>query len=62
MFWIALLGMSLSWVLIKLGFLSATVGVMSTVIKLLLIAILIGATGGTLFWCRNKISRPTDRR
>jgi hypothetical protein len=56
MFWIALLGLSLSWMLAKLGFLSATVGIMSMVIKLLLIAILVGSIAAVWFWFRRKMS------
>ena len=42
MFWIAIFGLFFSWLLIKLGVLSATVGILTMAIKLLLIAILVG--------------------
>ncbi|HRK40403.1 MAG TPA: hypothetical protein PK347_18660, partial [Burkholderiaceae bacterium] len=42
MFWIAFLGLSFSWMLIKLGFLSATVGILAFVVKLLLFVIVAG--------------------
>lgn len=62
MFWIALLGLSFSWMLIKLGFLSATVGILTTAVKLLLIAILVGSIAAVWFWYRKKISASADRR
>jgi uncharacterized membrane protein len=42
MFWITFLVMAFSWMLTKLGFLSATVGILSFAVKLLLIAIFVG--------------------
>lgn len=45
MFWIALLGLSFSWMLIKLGFLSATAGILAFVVKLLLFVIVAGLIG-----------------
>ena len=42
MFWIALLGLALAWMMIKLGFLSATASVLMFVVKLLLLVILGG--------------------
>lgn len=56
MFWIAILGISFSWLLAKFGFLSATVGILTLVIKLLLIALLIGSVSAAWFWLRKKTS------
>ncbi|MGV0960493.1 MAG: hypothetical protein ACOYB1_11720 [Limnohabitans sp.] len=42
MFWIAILGLALSWMMIKLGFLSATASILAFVVKLLLFVILAG--------------------
>jgi flagellar motor component MotA len=42
MFWIALLGLSLAWMMIKLGFLSATASMLMFVVKVLLFVILVG--------------------
>lgn len=55
---IAFLGFCLSWVLIKFGTLSATVGILTLVIKMLVIVILIGSIAAAGFWLRKKISRP----
>lgn len=54
MFWIAFLGLALSWMLIKLGFLSATAGILAFVVKLLLFAIFAGLIAGVWFWLRKK--------
>ena len=54
MFWIALLGLTLSWLLTKLGFLSATVGVLTLALKVLLIVLVIGAITTTMLWFRRK--------
>ena len=43
MFWIAMLVFGFSWVLIKLGFLSATAGFLVFIIKVLIFAIVVGA-------------------
>jgi hypothetical protein len=56
MFWIALLGLTLSWLLTKLGFLSATVGVLTLVIKFMVIVLLIGALTAVILWLRKKTS------
>jgi len=42
MFWIAFLGLALAWMMIKLGFLSATASILMFVVKLLLLVILVG--------------------
>lgn len=54
MFWIALLGLTLSWLLTKLGFLSATVAVLTLALKVLLIVLVIGAITTTMLWFRRK--------
>jgi hypothetical protein len=43
MFWIAMLVFGFSWVLIKLGFLSATTGFLVFIIKVLIFVIVVGA-------------------
>lgn len=62
MFWIAILGISFSWLLSKFGFLSATVGILTMVIKLLLIAILFGSITAAWFWLRKKTSGTADKQ
>ena len=62
MFWIAVFGLVLSWMLTKFGVLSATVGILTLLIKLLLFAILIGSIAATWLWIRRKTSRPADKR
>lgn len=42
MFWIAILGLALSWMMIQLGILSATASLLMLVVKLLLFVILAG--------------------
>ena len=54
MFWIALLGLSFSWMLIKLGILSATAGILAFVVKLLLSVIVAGLIGAGWFWLSKK--------
>ena len=54
MFWIAFLGMAFSWMLIKLGFLSATASFLAFVIKLLLLVLCVGTIAGVWFWWRSK--------
>lgn len=54
MFWIAFLGLAFSWMLIKLGFLSATAGILAFVVKLLLFAIFAGLIAAAWFWLRKK--------
>lgn len=62
MFWIATLGLSFSWLLIKFGILSASVGILTMVIKLLVIAILVGSIAAAWFWPRKKTSGPADKQ
>lgn len=62
MFWIALLGLSLSWFLIKLGFLSAKVGILTLVIKVLLIVFVIGSIVAMILWLSKKTSVPADKQ
>ena len=50
MFWIAFLGLAFSSMLIKLGFLSATVGILSFVVKLLVLALFAGLVAGAWLW------------
>lgn len=54
MFWIAIFGFFLVWMLTKFGVLSATVGILAMVIKMLLIVLLIGAVAAGWFWLRKK--------
>lgn len=54
MFWIAIFGFFLVWMLTKFGVLSATVGILAMVIKLLLIVLLVGAVAAAWFWLRKK--------
>lgn len=61
MFWIAFLGMAFSWMLIKLGFLSATASFLSFVIKLLLLVLFVGMIAGVWFWLRSKKSRSSSQ-
>ena len=62
MFWIAIFGLFFSWLLIKLGVLSATVGILTMAIKLLLIAILVGSIAAAWFWLRKKTSGTADKQ
>ena len=54
MFWIAILVFSMSWMLIKLGFLSATAGVLIFGIKLLVLMIIAGLIAIVWLWTRGK--------
>jgi hypothetical protein len=54
MFWMAVLGLSFSAMLIKLGVLSATASVMTLVVKALLLIIFAGLVGGFLAWIQRK--------
>ena len=54
MFWIAFLGLAFSWMLIKLGVLSATAGILAFVVKLLLFVIATGLIVAAWFWLRKK--------
>ena len=54
MFWIAFLGLAFSSMLIKLGFLSATAGILAFVVKLLLFVIVAGLIVAAWFWLRKK--------
>lgn len=56
MFWITFLGLVFSWMLIKLGFLSATAGILTFVVKLLLFVIVAGLVAAAWFWWRKKKS------
>lgn len=62
MFWIAVFGLVLTWMLTKFGVLSATVGILTMSIKFLLFAILIGSIAAAWLWIRRKTSRPDDKR
>jgi hypothetical protein len=61
MFWIAFLALALSWMMIKLGFLSATASMLMFVVKLLLLVILVGFL--VLVWTRvrGKASEPATQ-
>lgn len=50
MFWIAVLGGALSWMLVKLGAMSATVGFLGLALKLLLLLLIVSVIAGT--WAR----------
>lgn len=54
MFWIAFLGLALSVMFIKLGFLSATAGILAFVVKLLLFVIVVGLIAAAWFWLSKK--------
>jgi hypothetical protein len=54
MFWIAFLGLAFSGMFIKLGFLSATAGILAFVVKLLLLVIVVGLIAAVWFWLRKK--------
>lgn len=54
MFWIAFLGIAFSWMLIKLGVLSATASFLTFVIKFLLLFLCVGTIAGVWFWWRSK--------
>ena len=62
MFWIALLGLTLSWLLTKLGFLSATVGVLTLVIKAMLIVLFIGVIATMILWVRRRTSGRAEKQ
>jgi hypothetical protein len=62
MFWIALLGLTLSWLLIKMGFLSATVGVLTLVIKAMLIVLLIGVIMTMILCFRRRTSGRAEKQ
>lgn len=62
MFWIALLGLSLSWLLTKLGFMSATVGILTLVIKVLLIVLVLGSITAMILWLRSKTSGSANKQ
>jgi type III secretory pathway component EscR len=61
MFWIAFLGLVFSAVLIKLGFLSATAGILAFVVKLLLFVIVTGLIVAAWFWLRKKVTRTASQ-
>jgi type III secretory pathway component EscR len=61
MFWIAFLGLVFSAVLIKLGFLSATAGILAFVVKLLLFVIVAGLIVAAWFWLRKKVTRTASQ-
>ena len=61
MFWIAFLGLTFSWMLIKLGFLSATAGILVFVVKLLLFVIAVGLITAAWFWLRSKSTNSSSQ-
>lgn len=61
MFWIAFLGLSFSWMLIKLGVLSATAGILAFAVKLLLFVIVAGLIAAAWFWLRKKSNGSTSQ-
>lgn len=61
MFWIATLGFSLSWMMIKLGFLSATASILMFVVKLLIFVIFIGLIAVAWYRFRNKATDTTSQ-
>lgn len=55
MFWIAVLGGALSWMLVKLGAMSATAGFLSAALKSsLLLLLLVSVIAGIGAWVRRK--------
>lgn len=54
MFWIAVLGLALSWMLVKLGVMSATAGFLTIALKLALALMIIGGLIGAWAWFRRK--------
>jgi hypothetical protein len=56
MSWITLLSLTLSFMLIKLGALSATASILAFVVKLLLFAILTGLIAAAWLWLRKKFA------
>jgi hypothetical protein len=57
MFWIAFLAVALSWMMIKLGILSATASVLMFVVKLLLFVILVGLIAAVWSKFRGKAAK-----
>jgi flagellar motor component MotA len=57
MFWIAFLAVALSWMMIKLGILSATASVLMFVVKLLLLVILGGLIAAVWSKFRGKAAK-----
>lgn len=60
MFWIAILGFGLSWVLVKLGFLTATTSFMALVIKLLVLVIIAGVAA--YLWTKFRKRAPSTQK
>jgi hypothetical protein len=54
MFWLALLCLAFSAMLIKLGFLSAFAGILVLVVKLLMLLLFVGLIGGAWVWIRRR--------
>lgn len=54
MFWITVLGLGLSWMLVKLGAMSATASFLMLALKLLLVLTVIGGLIGVWAWFRHK--------
>ena len=62
MFWIGFFGLTLTWLLTKLGFLSATVGILTMVIKLLIAAIVLGSIAAAWYFLRSKVTAAADKK
>ncbi len=54
MFWIATIGLALSWMLIKLGIMSATASFLTIALKLALTLMVIGFLISAWVWFRRK--------
>ncbi|WP_406623572.1 hypothetical protein [Acidovorax sp. SDU_ACID1] len=54
MFWITVLGLGLSWMLVKFGAMSATASFLMLALKLLLVLTVIGGLIGVWAWFRHK--------
>lgn len=61
MFWIAILGLSFSSMLIKLGHVSATASILTFVVKLLIFGIFVGLLTAAWFWYRKKNADAADK-
>ena len=54
MFWITVMGLALSWMLIKLGMLSATANFLMMGLKMALALLVIGGVIGVWAWLRRR--------
>ncbi len=61
MFWIAFLGLSLSWMLVRLGVMSTTVNFLMMGLKLMLVLMVIGGVIGAWAWFRRRFSNDRNK-